>query len=229
MKTLAIILARGGSKGLPNKNILPVGGKPLIAHSILQAKASGACDVVLVTTDDERIAKIAREYGAELLDRPKELADDVTAPGPVIAHAVKAYEAANGPVDIVVYLQPTDLFRTPEMIRDCVERVKNNPKIDSAFVAYKTHKNFWRKAKDGGWERVAGDLATYESRQYRKEYLYREDTGVASAVRAPIARAGKRLGDKVDIVVTDDPKTGIDIHDKFDLWLTDKILSEWKG
>ena len=66
MKTIAIIMARGGSKGLPGKNVRPLAGKPLLAHSIEQAKASGVCDVVLVTTEDETIARVAREYGAEV-------------------------------------------------------------------------------------------------------------------------------------------------------------------
>lgn len=230
MTVIAIILARAGSKGLPGKNLLPLAGKPLLAHSIEHAQASGVCDAVLVTTEDDKIAAVARRYGAEVpFKRPPELADDETPPGPVIAHALNAYEDKRGPVDIVVYLQPTDVFRTPGMIRDCVERLKKDPTLDSAFVAYKTHKNYWRKNDGGGWERVAPDLATYQSRQYRKGYLYREDTGVASASRARFPREGRRLGDKVDLVLTDDAKTAIDIHSAFDLWLAEKIMTEWKG
>jgi CMP-N-acetylneuraminic acid synthetase len=231
MKVIAIIMARAGSKGLPGKNLLPLAGKPLLAHSIEHARASGVCDVVLVTTEDERIAQVARQYGAEVpFKRPPELSDDETPTGPVIQHALTTYEAmTKQKMDIVVYLQPTDIFRTPEMIRECVERLKNNPELDSAFVAYRTHKNYWRKSADGGWERLAPDLATYESRQFRKEYLYREDTGIASASRSYLAREGKRLGPKVDLVVTDDPKTAIDIHTALDFWLAEKILTEWKG
>jgi|GEM_PF-67161 len=229
MKVIAIILARAGSKGLPKKNLLTLAGKPLLAHSIEQARASGVCDVVLVTTEDERIAQVARQYGAEVpFMRPPELSDDVTPAEPVIRHALMTYEAMTKQhFDIVVYLQPTDVFRTPALIRECVERLIKNPDLDSVFAAYKTHKNFWRKSPDGSYERLAEDLATYESRQYRKEYLYREDAGLACASRAFLAREGKRIGRKVDLVITEDFKTSIDIHSPFDFWIADKIMGEW--
>jgi len=230
MKTICIILARGGSKGLKRKNVRMLAGKPLIAHSIIAAKQSNACDVVLVTTEDEEIARIAKEYGAEVpFMRPPELADDETPPDPVIQHALKSYEEMVGyEFDIVVYLQPTDVFRTPEMIKQCVDGLKENPELESVTMACKSHKNYWRGSPETGFRRVAGDLATYESRQYRNEYLYREDTGVASASRSRIPRNGKRLGTKVDIVITDDFRTGIDIHSEFDLWLAEKIMTEWE-
>ena len=79
LRTMAVILARGGSKGLPGKNIRPLAGKPLIAYSIEQAKASGVCDVILVSTDDPAIADVARAYGAVVpFIRPARLAEDLT-------------------------------------------------------------------------------------------------------------------------------------------------------
>jgi len=231
VKTIAIILARAGSKGLPGKNLKPLAGKPLLAHSIEHAKASGVCDVVLVTTEDEQIARVARDYGAEVpFLRPRELADDVTPSEPVIRHALLTYEAmTKQQFDIVVYLQPTDVFRTPAMIRECVERLIQHPEIDSVFAAYKTHKNYWRRSANGTYERVAPDLVTYESRQVRKGFIYREDTGLASARRAYLTREGRRLGERVDLVITDDFRTSIDIHSPFDFWLAEKILTEWDG
>ena len=138
MKTIAIIMARGGSKGLPGKNLKPLDGKPLLAYTIEQAKASGVCDVVLVTTEDETIARVARSYGAEVpFIRPNELAGDSVPPEPVIQHALLTYESLTRQTfDIVVYLQPTDLFRTPAMIRECVERLKTDPELDTVFSAY---------------------------------------------------------------------------------------------
>lgn len=231
MKVIAIIPARAGSKGLPGKNLLPLAGKPLLAHSIQRAKDSGVCDVVLVTTEDEGIADVARRYGAEVpFLRPAELADDTTPAEPVIRHALVTYEAMTGQLfDIVVYLQPTDVFRTPDIIRQCVERLKQNPNLDSVFAAYKTHKNYWRESIHGGYERVAPDLATYQSRQFRKGYLYREDAGLASANRAQLAREGKRIGEKVDLVITEDFCTAIDIHSPLDFWLAEKLMTEWNG
>lgn len=228
MRTIAIIMARAGSKGLPGKNLKPLVGKPLLAHSIEHAKASGACDVVLVTTEDETIASVAREYGAEVpFMRPMELAGDSVPPEPVIQHALLTYESlTQQKFDIVVYLQPTDIFRTPAMIRECVERLKNRPELDTVFTAYKTHKHYWKKAPEGF---VRLTPALYTARQERGDkVIYREDQGVASATRARLIREGRRVGDKVDLVVTEDFRTSIDIHTPFDFWLAEKVLTEWK-
>ena len=227
-KTLAVIPARGGSKELPGKNLKFLAGKPLIAHSIEHALDSGVCDVVLVSTDDEKIAGVAREYGAEVpFMRPVELAQDTTPTEPVVRHALETYETLTGShIDIVVFLQATDVFRTPDLIRECVLRLKEEPELDSVFAAYKTHKNYWRWT-DEGYARVAPDLATYQSRQSRSQMLYREDAGLASASRVRVIREGKRLGKKVDIVATTEFQTAVDVHSEFDLWLAEKILTEW--
>ncbi len=87
--TLCIIPARGGSKRIPRKNIRPFNGKPMIAHSILAARSAGCFERIIVSTDDDEIAQIARQYGAEVpFVRPAELADDFATTGAVIAHAV---------------------------------------------------------------------------------------------------------------------------------------------
>jgi|KBSSwiStaDraftv2_1062776.scaffolds.fasta_scaffold569657_2 CMP-N-acetylneuraminic acid synthetase len=222
---VAIIAARGGSKGLPGKNIRPLAGKPLIAYSVEAAKASPYVDRVIVTTDSPEIAEVARKFGAEVpFMRPPELAQDLTPTEPVLAHAVEWLEREEGyRVDIVVFLQPTDIFRKRTMIDETVKCLLDDPALESAFVAYKTHKNFWRK-KDGQWVRMAPDLA-YGPRQ-KKEPVYREDTGLACATRASLIKAGKRLGDRVEIIANDDDASSIDIHTEFDFWLADKVLSE---
>ena len=87
--TLCIIPARGGSKRIPRKNIRPFNGKPMIAHSILAARSAGCFERIIVSTDDDEIAQIARQYGADVpFVRPAKLADDFTTTGAVIAHAV---------------------------------------------------------------------------------------------------------------------------------------------
>ena len=227
MKVIAIIMARGGSKGLPGKNIKLLCGKPLLAYSIEHAIQSGVCDEVLVTTEDDSIAEVARNYGAIVpFMRPKNLADDTTPPEPVIQHALIKYEVLSGKkFDIVVYLQPTEIFRKPSMIRDCVNKLKSNPDIDTVFSAYKTHKHFWRKSKNG-YERLTE--ANYSARQKRGDkFLFREDQGVACATRAQLIRDGKRVGDKVNLVINEDFRTGIDIHTEFDFWLTKTVYKGW--
>ena len=223
---VAVLAARGGSKGLHRKNVRILGGKPLIAWSIEAARKSPYVDRVVVTTDDAEIAEVSRKFGAEVpFMRPAELAQDLTPTEPVLAHAVEWLEREEGyRVDIVVFLQPTDIFRKTMMIDEVVSRLLKDPEIESAFVAYPTHKNYWRKV-DGRFVRMAPDLA-YGPRQ-KKEHIYREDTGLACATRGFIIKQGRRLGDKVKPVMNEDVKSFIDIHEPFDLWLAEKVISEW--
>lgn len=107
-KILCIIPARGGSKRLPGKNIKLLKGKPLIAYSIIAAKGSQYLDRVIVSTDDESIAKVATEYGAEVpFMRPGELASDTATTLSVLQHATKFFEDKRELFDIVVLIQPT--------------------------------------------------------------------------------------------------------------------------
>ena len=226
-RVVAIIPARGGSKGLPGKNVRPLAGKPLIAYSIEAAKASPYVHRVLVTTDDPEIARVAREHGAEApFLRPAELAQDLTPTEPVLRHAVEWLEAHEGyRAEIVVFLQPTDIFRKRSIIDAVVKALLDDETLESAFVAYPTHKNFWRK-NGHGYQRLATDLA-YGPRQTR-EPLYREDTGLACATRARLIKQGRRIGDRVLIVPNKDDASAIDIHTEFDFWLAEQVLLSGK-
>ena len=128
-------MARGGSKGLPKKNVKLLNDKPLIAYSIEDAINSGVCDTVLVTSDDDEIIEISKKYGATVsFKRPTKLAGDSIPPEPVIRHALIEHEKiTKTKFDIVVYLQPTDIFRPKNVISECVKRIKNNPNLDTVF------------------------------------------------------------------------------------------------
>jgi len=118
---LAVVPARGGSKRLPRKNVLPLGGRPLIAWTITTAHQSGVLGDVLVSTDDGEIAGAARDAGAMVpWLRPAELATDSASSADVLRHALKWYETQHGTVDAVVLLQPTSPFRTAASIRGAV-------------------------------------------------------------------------------------------------------------
>lgn len=120
-RLLAIVPARGGSKRLPGKNIMLLGGRPLINWTIDAALDSGVCIDVLVSTDDNEIASIARSAGAMVpWLRPAELSTDTASSADVIAHALAWYEKAHGTVDAVLLLQPTSPFRSSETIRGAV-------------------------------------------------------------------------------------------------------------
>ena len=130
---IAIITARGGSKGLPRKNVLPFCGKPLIAHTIEAAKNSSAIDRIIVSTDDEEIADISREFGAEVpFMRPAELASDTASSRDVILHTLLFLEAEGRPVDAFCLLQPTSPLRTSADI-DGAYRIFQEKNADSVL------------------------------------------------------------------------------------------------
>ena len=115
---LAVVPARGGSKRVPRKNILPLGGRPLVAWTIEAALSSGVLADVLVSTDDEEIADVSQRYGALVpWLRPAELSTDTATSASVLGHALAWYERERRVVDAVVLLQPTSPFRTVETIR----------------------------------------------------------------------------------------------------------------
>lgn len=121
--TLALIPARGGSKGLPRKNVLPLGGKPLIGWTIESALASDYLDEVLVSTDDEEIAEVATSFGAGVQRRPADLARDHSLVIDTVRHTLAALQRTGKDFDLVVLLQPTSPLRPPRLIDDCLERL----------------------------------------------------------------------------------------------------------
>jgi len=135
MKTIAIIPARGGSKRLPNKNLLLLGGIPLIAHSILYAqKHPELIDEVIVSTDDAQIKKVALDYGALVIDRPEVLSGDYEPTVSAIKHAIEG----NLSVETVVLLQPTNPLRPENLLKDCFREYQKND-CSSLFTVSRSH------------------------------------------------------------------------------------------
>lgn len=226
LKSIAVICARGGSKGLKKKNLRLLDGIPLIGRVINHAIEADCLDTILVTTDDEDIAKIAIEYGAEVpFIRPAEISGDLTTTEETLQHALIEYEKITKKhFDVAVFLTATDVFRKPEWINMTIQKLIDSPDLESVFVGMKTHKNFWEQQQDGSWIRVRDWMANYSSRQVRKS-IVREDTGLGCASRAWLWRDGKRIGDKVDIIVNNDDFTGIDIHHLEDLQLAEAAIN----
>lgn len=132
--SVAIIPARGGSKRIPGKNIKPFGGRPMIAWSILAALDSGCFDRVIVSTDDDAIAGVAREWGAETpFIRPAALADDHTGTLPVIAHALQWLAEHNGTPDLACCLYATAPFVRAADLRAGRDRLVAESNLDYVF------------------------------------------------------------------------------------------------
>ncbi len=130
---VAIIPARGGSKGIPGKNIIDLGGKPLIYYSIKHAIESKFCDRVIVSSDSDEINKISKDLGAEVLfKRPSEIAASATLDYPVFKHAIKYLnQSEEWYPDIVVHLRPTSPYRDKALIDEGIELLVKNQGIDS--------------------------------------------------------------------------------------------------
>lgn len=131
-RILAVIPARGGSRGLPGKNLRELGGVPLVGHSIAAARTVSAVRRTIVSTDDEQIADVSRALGADApFLRPAELATDTAPTGPVIAHALAAAEEEGGaPYDAVLLLEPTSPVRDPDRLAEAVELLSSRPDAD---------------------------------------------------------------------------------------------------
>jgi CMP-N,N'-diacetyllegionaminic acid synthase len=140
MSTIATICARGGSSGLPGKNIRPLFGQPLIAHTIEQALRTPGIDRIFVSTDDDAIAAAASEAGAEVpFMRPAELATSTAPKLPVIRHLVQGVEAIGVQVDRIVDLDPTSPLRDIEDITACLALLDAH--TDVVITGYPAEKN----------------------------------------------------------------------------------------
>lgn len=234
-KILGVITARGGSKGIPGKNIKLLGGKPLIAYTIEAAQKSGVFDRIIFSTDDAKIADVARRCGCEVpFMRPKELAEDNTQHRPVMRHAVqwlKDHEGYNP--EYTMCLFPTTPFRRPEHIRQAVETILKTG-ADSVFGVSRVphHFNPGRSMiKD-----AEGRLVLVNGQPVRKRIMRRQDLPDAYASNGMIYlfKTGNlfkyeedagMLGDDVRACVIDS-KYNVDIDQPEDWELAEKQLKK---
>ena len=170
MKIIAIIPARGGSKGVPKKNIRKVKGKPLIAYSIEAAKKSRFLGDFYVSTDDKEIAVVAEKYGAKIIPRPKEYAQDDTPDLPVFTHALAWLEKKGIKADALINLRPTAPLRTGEDIDNAIAILKKtNADSVRSFCEVSEHP-YWMFRVEGD-KAVAFDEKRPISKYPRRQLL----------------------------------------------------------
>lgn len=187
-KILAVIPARGGSKGLPGKNIREFAGHPLIAHTIMMARRTPLIEDVVVSTDDPKIAEVARRYDADVpFLRPSGLASDTAAIWPVIRHALRFQnEERNEDYKYTLLLDPTSPGRLPEDIQKAFEKLEAAPQADGVIgVSEPDFNPIWHAviSEEGWMRRLIPDGKQYRRRQdvptvYRINaslYLWRSD------------------------------------------------------
>ncbi len=224
---LAIIPARGGSKGVPRKNIRLLCGKPLIAWTIERGLQCAALDRVIVSTDDDEIARVGREWGAEVpFLRPSELARDDTPTLPVLRHAVAWLESVEGmSPETIVILQPTSPLRRAAQIEQAVRLLGETGADSVVSVCLAEHSPYWMKRLDGN--RVYSFLADVPEYGRRQDLppVYRLNGAIYVTHRAVLMNQNRILGDDTRALVMD-AESSVDIDSPLDFKLAELILQE---
>ncbi|MFG0885955.1 cytidylyltransferase domain-containing protein [Vibrio sp. CJQ_6] len=166
MSNFALITARGGSKGLPRKNVLPLKGKPVIAWTIEASMKCPQIDRVVVTTDDEEIADVSRKFGAEVINRPSHLATDEATSEAVISHAIAELEKTEN-ITTIVLLQPTSPLRNSSHISDALALHNEQGATCTISVFEPSHcpAKAYRLNENGTISGLYGAAAPYTRRQ----------------------------------------------------------------
>lgn len=202
---MGLIPARGGSKGVPGKNIKIINGKPLIVWSIEKGLQSKLIDKLVVSTDSEEIARISKEAGAEVVVRPDELATDTASTQDVMAHALKHY-----PADILVLLQPTSPYRSDGLIDGCIEEFLQDD-LDSLATG------FICDYKEYGKNTLP--------RQQIQGFFY--DDGNVYVIKAENILKGDRYGTRIGRKIISRYENA-EIDDEYDFWLLEQILKKFE-
>jgi CMP-N,N'-diacetyllegionaminic acid synthase len=225
---MAIIPARGASKGIPKKNIRSLAGKPLIAYTIEAALKSNTIDKVIVSTDSEEIAEISQQYGAEVpFLRPSHLAEDNTPTLPVIQHAISYLENKEGiKGDIVVILQPTSPLRNSNIIDEAVEKLRRTNCDTVVSVCEVKDHPFWSYY-------IKNDILSpfYEGSAICRQELpkiYSLNGAVYVIKRDVLIEQNLILGKQMRPIVMA-VEESIDIDDFFDLFIAEMVIKYWKG
>lgn len=221
MQILAVIPARGGSKGIPKKNIRLMYGKPLISYSINNAKNSHYITDVFVTTDSDEIAEVAEEYGAEVIKRDESLSSDLVTLDPVIYHAKNCAEKIkNKKYDVVVTLQPTSPLLKVATLDNAIEYfIKGN--FDTVIsVINKPHLSWGEKENK--------IVPLYKERKNRQELPPQYfETGAFLIAKSDAVKINTRIGENVSVFEVPEEES-IDIDDKNDWLLTENIMKRKK-
>jgi CMP-N,N'-diacetyllegionaminic acid synthase len=195
-RTLAVIAARGGSKGIPNKNLIDLCGKPLIAWTVMQAAAARGVDVVAVSSDNDKILAAAEAAGAVGVRRPEEISGDLASSESAWLHALEALDGKLGPFERIVALQATSPIRESSDIERALDAFEQE-RLDSLLSVCEVEDYFNWRVGDNGPEPINYDYNNRRMRQQiEKRYLENGSFYVLipSLLREKQNRLGGRIG-----------------------------------
>lgn len=231
MKRICTICARGGSKGVKNKNIRPLLGVPLIAHSIRHAQECGLFDAISVSSDSEDILRTAEDHGIEYcIRRPDELASDTAAKIPAIRHAVQETEKLTGMhYDVCVDLDVTAPLRLPADIAEAIQQFEKH-QCDNLFSVCPAHRspyfNMVERGQDGK-VRLSKDCHGIVRRQDAPE-CFDMNASIYIWKRDVLEKEDKLFMDNTDIYIMP-PERSVDIDSEIDFKIVEYIMKEIKN
>jgi N-acylneuraminate cytidylyltransferase len=218
----AVIPARGGSKGIKDKNLIELCGKPLLAWSIEQAKSCPDVDTVFVTSDSPRILEVARVHGAGAIVRPAALATDTASSEDALLHAIDVIESDRGAIDLVVFLQATSPLRKPGDISAAIAAVRSQD-ADSHFSSVRMDDVcLWTASNGTPIDSVTYNYRQRGRRQDRQPYLL-ENGSIYVFKPEVLRRERNRLGGRI-VVSTMEPWQAFEVDSIEDLPLCEYYM-----
>ncbi|MDY6834946.1 MAG: acylneuraminate cytidylyltransferase [Chloroflexota bacterium] len=223
---IAIIPARGGSKGIPRKNVRLLHGKPLIAHTIEHAYQARSVDRVVVSTDDPEVRSISESNGAEVVLRPAEISGDTVSSECALLHVLEQLRQTEGyEPELVVFLQCTSPLTLPEDIDGTVEALLSQ-NADSAFTVTPFHRFLWKQTIDGETIGINHDSRERLLRQERGEQFL-ENGGVYVMRANGFKEAKHRFFGKIAMYVVPANRT-VEIDESLDLCIAEIMMQDWQ-
>lgn len=220
---IAIIPARGGSKGVPRKNVRPVAGKPLIAWNIEAARDARTVDEVYVSTDDDEIAAISEQYGAKVVRRPAEISGDTASSESALLHVIDTLAAQGVNPEEIVFMQCTSPLTASEDIDACVGKLELSG-ADSAFTAKEFFYFIWKVLPDGSCDGINHDKR-FRPRRQDREPQYEENGAVYVMRTDGFLKAKHRFFGKTVMSLMPESRC-FEIDTEFDLEVAGRLLSK---
>lgn len=229
-KVIALIPARGGSKTILYKNIKLLNGKPLIAWSIEAAKNTKEIDTIIVSTDDDNIAQVAINYGADVIKRPAYLAMDDSLPIDVVKHVIQKLKEIEDDYTYMVYLEPTSPLRKPEDIKNCLELlVDEKMGYDSVTTFVEAALNPHRawKIEEGTPSSFLKDIDPWLPRQKLPRVYQLNGAVYCFLIDSVKQDSSKFLNGKIGAIIMPKDRS-IDIDDLYDFYIAEAFMRREK-